>query len=132
MSLHISFHNFKLGTDDYFAAAAAKSLQLCPTLCNPIPGILQARTLEWVAISSYNAWKWKWSRLVISASATPGTAAHQAPRPWDFPGKSTGVGCHCLLQMTILEKDKFKKKEEEDKLWKDYEVWLYINKVQPC
>ena len=50
------------------AAAAAKSLQSCPTLCDPIdgsppgspiPGILQARTLEWVAISSSNAWKWK-------------------------------------------------------------------------
>ena len=49
-------------------AAAAKSLQLCPTLCEPIdgspqgsavPGILQARTLEWVAISFSNAWKWK-------------------------------------------------------------------------
>ena len=49
-------------------ATAAKSLQLCPTLCNPIdgsqpgspiPGILQARTLEWVAISFSNAWKWK-------------------------------------------------------------------------
>ena len=43
------------------AAAAAKSLQLCPTLCDPIdspisiPGILQARTLEWVTISSSNA-----------------------------------------------------------------------------
>ena len=50
------------------AAAAAKLLQSCPTLCNPIdgsppgcpaPGILQARTLEWVAISFSNAWKWK-------------------------------------------------------------------------
>ena len=50
------------------AAAAAKSLQLCPTLCDPIdgspagsavPGVLQARTLEWVAISFSNAWKWK-------------------------------------------------------------------------
>ena len=50
------------------AAAAAKSLQSCPTLCNPIdgsppgssvPGILQARTLEWVAISFSNVWKWK-------------------------------------------------------------------------
>ena len=49
-------------------AAAAKSLQSCPTLCDPIdssspgspiPGILQARTLEWVAISFSNAWKWK-------------------------------------------------------------------------
>ena len=50
------------------AAAAAKSLQSCPTLCDsidsispgsPAPGILQARTLEWVAISFSNAWKWK-------------------------------------------------------------------------
>ena len=50
------------------AAAAAKSLQSCPTLCDPIDGsppgspvsgILQARTLEWVAISFSNAWKWK-------------------------------------------------------------------------
>ena len=52
----------------YAAAASAKSLQSCPTLCNPIdgsppgspiPGLLQARTLEWVAISFSNAWKWK-------------------------------------------------------------------------
>ena len=51
-----------------YKAAAAKSLQLCPTLCDPVdgspsgsnvPGILQARTLEWVAISFSNAWKWK-------------------------------------------------------------------------
>ena len=51
-----------------FYAAAAKSLQSCPTLWDPIdgsppgfpvPGILQARTLEWVAISFSNAWKWK-------------------------------------------------------------------------
>ena len=50
------------------AAAAAESLQSCPTLCDPtdgsppgspIPGILQARTLEWVAISFSNAWQWK-------------------------------------------------------------------------
>ena len=49
-------------TGEPAAAAAAKSLQLCPTLCDPIdsspvPGILQARTLEWVAISFSNAWK---------------------------------------------------------------------------
>ena len=54
--------------DIYAAAAAAKSLQSCPTLCDPIdgsppgsaiPGILQARTLEWIAISFSNAVKWK-------------------------------------------------------------------------
>ena len=59
------------------AAVAAKWLQLSPTLCDPIdgsppgssvPGILQARTLEWVAISFSNAWKWKWSCLVMSDS----------------------------------------------------------------
>ena len=89
-------------------AAAAKSLQSCPTLCDPIdssppgcpvPGILQARTLEWVAISFSNAWKWKVkvkSLGRVRLLATPWTAAYQAP-PWDFPGKSTGVGCHCLL-----------------------------------
>ena len=72
-------------------AAAAKSLQSCPTLCNPIdsspPGILQARTLEWVAISFSNAWKWKvkvksLSRLWLLA--TPWTAAYQAPPSMGF------------------------------------------------
>ena len=74
------------------AAATAKSLQSCPTLCNPIdgsppgspavPGILQARTLEWVAISFSNAWKWKVKVKLFSCVrllATPGTAAYQAP-----------------------------------------------------
>ena len=73
------------------AAAAAKLLQSCPTLCNPIdgsppgstiPGILQARTLEWVAISFSNAWKWKVKVKLLSCvrlPATPWTAAHQAP-----------------------------------------------------
>ena len=59
------------------AVAAAKSLQSCPTLCDPIdgsppgapfPGILQARILEWVAISFCSAWKWKWSRSIMSDS----------------------------------------------------------------
>ena len=72
-------------------AAAAKSLQSCPTLCDPIdgrppgspvPGILQARALEWVAISFSNAWKWKVKMKSFSCVwllATPRTAAHQAP-----------------------------------------------------
>ena len=89
-------------------SAAAKSLQSCPTLCDPIdgsppgspiPGILQARTLEWVAISFSNVWKWKWSRSVVSDSSWPhGLQPTRLLRPWDFPGKSTGVGCHCLLR----------------------------------
>ena len=77
-------------------AAAAKSLQSCPTLCDPIdvsppgsaiPGILQARTLEWVAISFSNAWKWKVKVKSLSRvwlPATPWTTAHQAPLPVGF------------------------------------------------
>ena len=78
------------------AAAAAKSLQSCPTLCDPIdgsspgspvPGILQARTLEWVAISFSSAWKWKVKVKLLShvrLLATPWTAAFQAPPPMGF------------------------------------------------
>ena len=78
------------------AAAAAKSLQLCPTLCDPIdgspsgstiPGILQARTLEWVAISFSNAWKWRVKVKSLShvrLLATPWTAAYQAPASMGF------------------------------------------------
>ena len=90
------------------ATAAAKSLQSCPTLCDPRDGsppgspvsrILQARTLEWVSISFSNAWKWKWSRSVVSDSLQPhGLQPTRLLHPWDFPGKSTGVGCHCLLR----------------------------------
>ena len=77
------------------AAAAAKSLQLCPTLCDPIdgslpgspvPGILQARTLEWVAISFYNAWKVKVKSLShVRLCETPWTAARQACPSMGFP-----------------------------------------------
>ena len=63
---------------------------------SPTPGILQARTLEWVAISFSNAWKW--SSSVVSDSLRPhGLQPTRLLRPWDFPGKSTGMGCHCLL-----------------------------------
>ena len=78
------------------AAAAAKSLQSCPTLCNPIdgspagspiPGILQARILEWVAISFSNAWKWKVKVKSLSRVrllGTPWTAAYQVPPSMGF------------------------------------------------
>ena len=74
----------------------AKSLQSCPTLCDPkddsppgspVPGILQARTLEWVAISFSNAWKWKVKVKSLSRVRlllTPWTAAHQAPLSMGF------------------------------------------------
>ena len=88
----------------------AKSLQSCPTLCDPIdssppgspiPGILQARTLEWVAISFSNAWKWKVKVKSLSRVRLyrpHGLQPTRLFRPWDFPGKNTGVGCHCLLR----------------------------------
>ena len=79
-----------------FAAAAAKSLQSCPTLCNPIdgsppgspvPGILQARILEWVVISFSNAWRRKVKVKSLSRVwllATLWTAAYQAPQSMGF------------------------------------------------
>ena len=85
----------------------AKSLQSCPTLCDPIdgslpgspvPGILQARTLEWVAISFSNAWKWKVKVKSLSRVrllATPWTAAHQAP-----PSMSYFHPKHCFCIYT--------------------------------
>ena len=78
------------------AAAASKLLQLCPTLCDPIdgsppgssvPGILQARILEWVAISFSNAWKWKVkvkSLSRVQLFATSWTVAYQAPPSMGF------------------------------------------------
>ena len=114
-SLHISVYNWTIVEGDVngfrfpfhskdnfvFAStipvtAAAKSLQSCPTLWNPtdgsppgspVPGILQARTLEWVAISFSNAWKWKVKVKSLShvpLLVTPWTAAYQAPPPMGF------------------------------------------------
>ena len=146
--------------------AAAKSLQSCSTLCDPIdssppsssiPRILQARTLEWVAISFSNAWKWKvkvtllshvwllcdpldgsppgssiprilqartleWVAISFSNAwkwkvqvkslhrvrlfVIPWTVAQWLLHPWDIPGKSTGMRCHCLLQYQFLISNK--------------------------
>ena len=102
-------------------AAAAKSLQSCPTLCDPrdssppgspVPGILQARTLEWVAVSFSRAWRWKVKVKSLShvwLLATPWIAPTRLLCPWDFPGKSTEVGCHCLLRQIVLERFKMTK-----------------------
>ena len=96
------------------AAAAAKSLQSCPTLCDPIegspsaspvPGILQARTLEWVAISFSNAWKWKAKvKLLchVRFLLIPWTAAHQAPPSMRFSRQEYWSGmpsdeCNCVV-----------------------------------
>jgi len=83
-------------------AAAAKSLQSCPTLCDPkdssppgspIPGILQARTLEWVAISFSNAGKW--SRSVVPNPQRPhGLQTSRLLHPWEFPMRANSLSSH--------------------------------------
>ena len=98
------------------SAAAARSLQSCPTLCDPIdssprgspiPGILQARTLEWVAISFSNAGKRKVKGKSLSGVrlfATPWTAAHQAPPSMGFSRQEywSGVPLPSLRINTIV------------------------------
>ena len=98
-------------------AATAKSLQSCPTMCDPIDGsppgspvpeILQGRTLEWVAISFSKAWKWKLkvkSLSPVRLSVTPWTAAHQAPPPVGFSRQEcwSGVPFGNPLQYSCLE-----------------------------
>ena len=102
------------------AAAAAKLLQSCPTLCDPrdgsppgspVPGILQARTLEWVAISFSNAWKWKVKVKSLSRvrpSVTPWTAAFQAPPSMGFSRQEYWSGVplpsNKLIVKQLLEK----------------------------
>ena len=90
--------------------ATAKSLQSCPTLCNPIdgsppgspvPGIF-SRQEHWSGLPfpspMQKSEKWKWSHSVMSDPQRPyGLQPSRLLCPWDFPGKSTGVGCHCLL-----------------------------------
>ena len=106
----------------YTAAAAAKLLQSCPTLCNPIdgsppgypvPGILQVRTLESVAISFSNAWKWKVKLKLLSRVrllAIPWTAAHQAPPSVGFPRQEywSGVPLPSPVIYTTLQKTVWK------------------------
>ena len=114
------------------AAAAAKLLQLCLTLCDPIsgsppgspvPGILQARTLEWLAISFSNAWKWKVKEVaqLYPTLSFPMLHPTRLLHPWDFPGKSTGVGCHCLLHPYGRQAAKNKRaaSEPSDQHWQE-------------
>ena len=97
------------------AATTAKSLQSCPTLWDPIdgspsgstvPGILQARTLEWVAISFSNVWKWKVKVKSLSRAqllATPWTAAHQAPPSMGFSRQEYWSGVPLPYNTIILQ-----------------------------
>ena len=104
------------------AAAATASLQSCPTLCDliddsppgsPVPGILQARTLEWVAISFSNAGKRKNKVKLLSfirLLATPWTAAYQAPPSMGFSRQEYWSGlpnrqptrAYCIAEGTLL------------------------------
>ena len=129
---HFTFTN-SFNPSHNSAAAAAKSLQLCPTLCDPpdgsppgsaIPGILQARTLEWVAISFSNAWKQKVKVKLLSRvrpSATPWTAAYQAPPSMGFSRQEywSGVPLPSPMIRLVLLIPK--------ELWngqRDWKVWL--------
>ena len=114
------------------AAAAAKSLQSCPTLCDPIdgspagspiPGILQARHWGGLPFPSpvHESEKWKWSRSVPSnSSRLHGPQPTRLLHPWDFPGKSTGVGCHCLLQTTTTDGKHVRKDALHPMSWRNY------------
>ena len=100
---------------DKFPRSVSEVAQSCPTLCDPIdsnllgspvPGILQARTLEWVAISFSNVWNWKVKVKSLShvrPSATPWTAAYQAPPSMGFPRQEywSGVSLPSLTQYAI-------------------------------
>ena len=115
--MYYSYWNFSMSLHyyQYAATAAAKSFQSCLTLCDPIdgrppdfsvPGILQERTLEWVAISFSNAWKWKVKVKSLSCvwpSATPWTAAFQSPPSMGFSRQEywSGVPLPSLYQYAV-------------------------------
>jgi len=95
------------------AAAAAKLLQSYPTLCDLIdssppgsPSLGFSWQEHWSGLPfpspMHESEKWKWSRSVVSDSSWPhGLQPTRLLHPWDFPGKSTGVGCHCLLRLVL-------------------------------
>ena len=119
------------------AAAAAKSLQSCPTLCDPIdgrppgcpiPAILQARILEWVAISFSNAWKWKVKVQPLShvrLLATPWTAAYQAPPSPGFSRQEywSGVPLPSPLP-SLMSYFSYKKKTTTIYSWNLFQTWM--------
>ena len=116
--ISLSLYYFFYGSSSV-PAAAAKSLQSCPTLCDPIdgsppgsPSLGFSRQEHWSGLpfpSPINeSEKGKWSRSVVSYPQRPyGLQPTRLLRPWDFPGKSTGVGCHCLLWILFSHKRLF-------------------------
>ena len=123
ISTHLIFTRKLMKNGQFPTAAAAKSLQSCPTLFDPIdgsppgspvPGILQARTLQWVAISFSNAWKWKVkgkSLGRVRLLATPWTAAFQAP-------PSMGFSRHRASQKNFPIVTEL--------LWSEVRIWLKV------
>ena len=131
------------------AAAAAKSLQSCPTRCNPIdssppgspiPGILLARTLEWVTISFSKAWKWKvkvksFSRVQLFA--IPWTAAYQAPPSMGFSRQEYWSGvplpspykiCYNTNNMLHYEPQNHERSQTQNIIWVHI-IWLHLNEI---
>ena len=121
------------------SAAAAKLLWSCLTLCDPITAAHQAplslgffRQEHWggLPFSSpmHESEKWKWSRLAVSNSLqSHGLQPTRLLRPWDFSGKSTGVGCHCLLWQHLLDHWKSKRVPEKHLFllyWLCHSLWL--------
>ena len=127
----------------------AKSLQLCLTLCDPIdgsppgcpiPAILQARTLEWVAISFSNAWKWKVkvkSFSHVRPSATPWTAAFQDPPSMGFSRQEYWSGVpltsppHSPVLLIFYHPLNVSNKKPESNLWHFSSflspiIWLFL------
>ena len=119
---------------DYFRAAAAKLRQSCRTPWDPIegsppgyfvPGILQARTLKWVAISFSNAWKWKEKVKSLSSVwllATPWTAAHQAPPSMGFSRQEYWSGVPLPSPYFRASISKY--------LCKDIYIYIYMSYIQ--
>ena len=101
----------------FYPAAAAKSLQSCPTLCDPIdgsppgsPSLGFSRQEHWSGVPfpspMHESEKWKGSRSVVSDSSRPhGLQPTRLLCTWDSPGKNTGVGCHFLLQCMKVESE---------------------------
>ena len=85
---------------------------------SPIPGILQARILEWVAVSFSNGD----SESESEATQSCPTCSTRPLRPWDFPGKSTGMGCHCLL---------WSSNSTWVYIWKKPKTWIQKNTLTP-
>ena len=115
VSCHTDYDSIHAGNH----VAAAASLQSCPTLCDPIngsppgfPSLGFSRQEHWSGLPFpsplHESEKWKWIRSVVSNPQRPhGLQPSRLLRPWDFLGKSTGVGCHCLLQGIMLDGNNF-------------------------